>query len=160
MEAAAWVTSGASLGPGQRGGPCGRGRGFPGSRVKAGPGPWLHTFYSAGGRSRPVTAGKALPGPSFLPGGKGRHSRLTASAGSVERTASDEMPASPWAPHPSGQGPPGWQAAAPRSLQRCALGPPGLLKGSGCLDAPALQALFPLDAIPNLLQLRGAPSPA
>lgn len=59
----------------------------------------------------------------------------------------------------------GWQVAAPHLLQRGALGPQDAAEGARLpgrpqprlLDDPALQALFPMDAIPNVfLQLRGA----
>lgn len=59
----------------------------------------------------------------------------------------------------------GWQVAAPHLLQRRALGPQVSAEGARVpgrpqprlLDDPALQALFPMDATPNLLlQLRGA----
>ncbi|KAK1331142.1 hypothetical protein QTO34_009091, partial [Cnephaeus nilssonii] len=115
-----------------------------------------------------VTAGKALTGPFFLWEERARHSRLTASAG-VRWDVSyllNEMPASPSAPHPHpARGPPRSRAgsSSPLPPPRCT-GSPRTAEGARLpgrpqpwlLDEPALQALFPLDAIPNPLQLRGA----
>lgn len=63
-----WVRGAGPAGSGRKG----RGRGFPRPRVKAAAVPGSRTFYSACSRFCRGTAGKALTGPSFSSGGKGR----------------------------------------------------------------------------------------